>query len=93
MQPSEDYLKASVYIERVVQAKPAPSLLWSIMLGGKLVCDPEYIETEGKCGTALKFNAATATPRTMHISPNFARAHEKEAFELMWHSTARGGST
>jgi hypothetical protein len=88
----EDYLRAHFYIVQDVTA-PDVRLLWPAMLDGKLMCDPEFIVSNGARGTSLKYKAATQIARAMHITPNFAAANPVRAAELLYHSSARVGST
>ena len=74
----DDYISAQVYIVQDVCA-PDVALLWPAMLAGSLVCDPEFIVSEGTRGTSLKYKAATQIARAMHITPNFAAAHPTKA--------------
>ena len=88
---TENFLEGDTYIVENVVAPPL-ELLWPLMLGGKFICDRNYILSQGKGGAGLMHNAATTTVRSMHITPLFASQHADLASDLLWHSSARRNS-
>ena len=56
---------------------------------GNYICDVEYLSSEGKRGASLKFKAATAVGRTMHLTPQFAIQHEGMAVTLLKFSSGQ----
>ena len=83
----EDFKKAHDFVVDDV-SNVRMRVLWPSLLGGCYICDVEYMLSEGAKGTMLKFKAATAIKRTMHLTPSFATAHEEMALVLLHYSSA-----
>ena len=57
--------------------------MWQAALMGNYICDVEYLSSEGVKGASLKFKAATAIARVMHLTTRFAQQHEGMALTLL----------
>ena len=84
MKSVDSALAAQVHVWDCASQAPSfdhsTSMLWPVVIAGKLVLDWHWLKTSGKQGTAIQYKAAMATERKVHITPAFMRAHEGIAY-------------
>ena len=71
----EDYLEASILIVRSLR-DPPDALVCAAMLGGKFICEMQFVMTRGAKGLSVKYKAAASVRRLVPIASEFAGAHE-----------------
>lgn len=70
----------------ITSACDVATVLWSVLLAGKRVLDLDFLWSAGKRGASVKYKQQTLVPRTMFITPNFARENPRITETLLFYS-------